>query len=73
MYCVSYYCYSTVLFCRRLYHCFAFVWLFLNIFVGIFAAILRILMTAIFSLLLVMRMDRNVLMKGFEKFDIGKP
>ena len=30
-------------------------------------------MTAVLSLLLVMRMDRNVLMKGFENFDIGKP
>ena len=48
------------------------MWLFLNLFVGIFSAIKRIITSAVLSLLLVMRMDRVVLMKGFEQFDSGE-
>ena len=58
--------------CRRLYHLFSYVWLFLNLFVGLFSAFKRIITSAVLSLLLVMRMDRVVLMKGFERFDIGE-
>ena len=58
--------------CRHLYHFFSYVWLFLNLFVGIFSAFIRIITSAVLSLLLVMRMDRVVLMKGFERFDFGE-
>ena len=58
--------------CRRLYHLFSYMWLFLNLFVGLFSAFKRIITSAVLSLLLVMRMDRVVLMKGFERFDFGE-
>ena len=39
---------------------------------GVLTAILRIFLTQLFSLLLMVRLDRVVLMKGFECCDIGK-
>jgi hypothetical protein len=49
----------------------SYVLVFQNTIVGITSAFIRILYTILFGLLLLFRLDRVVLMKGFEKFDKG--
>ena len=44
---------------------------FQNAVVGITSAFIRILYSMLFGLLLLFRLDRVVLMKGFERFDKG--
>ena len=46
--------------------------LFYNALIGLVGAFLRILFSAVFGMLLIFRVDRVVLMKGFEFFDFGK-
>ena len=46
--------------------------LFYNALIGLVGAFLRILFSAVFGILLIFRVDRVVLMKGFEFFDFGK-
>ena len=57
---------------RRLWNWFEYVFFFYNTIVGFFAAILRIMVAALFSLLLLFRLDTVILMKGFEFGDTGK-
>lgn len=45
--------------------------MFQNVVVGVASAFIRILYTTLFGLLLLFRLDRVVLMKGFEQFDEG--
>ena len=59
--------------CRRLFDWFAFILFFYNGIAGVFGAILRALMSSMFGLLLLFRLDRIVLMKGFERYDFGEP
>ena len=56
---------------RRLYNWVAYILLFQNAFVGFFSAILRVLKSALFGLIIVTRLDRVLYMKGFERFDSG--
>ena len=57
---------------RRFFHWFAYVLLFQNAFVGLFSTFIRIIISLAFGLILFMRLDKVVLMKGFEFFDFGK-
>ena len=57
--------------CRRLFNWFAFILFFYNGIAGLVGAILRALMASLFGLLLLFRLDRIVLMKGFEAYDFG--
>lgn len=59
-------------FCRRLFNWFAFILFFYNGIAGLVGAILRAFMSSFFGLLLLFRLDRIVLMKGFEAFDFGE-
>jgi hypothetical protein len=43
--------------------------MFQNALIGLFSALLRILYSAIFGFILLMKLDRPLLMKGFESFD----
>jgi len=58
--------------CSRLYNWFAFVLFFYNGIAGFVSAILRTIMSSLFSLILLFRLDQVILIKGFERFDIGK-
>ncbi len=49
----------------------SYIFIFQNTVVGITSAFIRILYTMLFGLLLLFRLDRVVLMKGFERFDKG--
>ena len=56
----------------RVFNCLAFVLIFYNGLAGILAAVLRGLLSVAFNVLLFIRLDRLLLMKGFEKFDKGR-
>ena len=49
----------------------SYILVFQNTVVGITSAFVRILYSLLFGLLLLFRLDRVVLMKGFERFDKG--
>ncbi len=57
---------------RRCFHFFSFGFIFMNAFVGIFSTILRMITALAVGLLLFIRLDKVLLMKGFEYFDRGK-
>lgn len=64
---------SNANFCyRRLFNWFSFLLFFYNGFAGFVNAILRTLLASLFTLLLLFRLDRVVLMRGFERFDFGE-
>jgi hypothetical protein len=48
------------------------VLIFYNGLAGVLAAVLRGLLSVAFNLLLFIRLDRVILMKGFERFDKGR-
>ncbi len=48
-----------------------FVLFIYNTIIGLAAALFRVLVSATMGLLLMLRLDRVILMKGFEPFDIG--
>ncbi len=48
-----------------------FVLFIYNTIIGLAAALFRVLISATMGLLLMLRLDRVILMKGFEPFDIG--
>ena len=56
---------------RRTFNCFAFALIFYNGLAGVLAAVLRGVLSLAFNLLLFLRLDRLILMRGFEKFDKG--
>ena len=56
----------------RAFHWFTYIMFFHNVVVGITSALLRIFYSIGFGLLLLFRLDRVVLMHGFENFDGGK-
>ena len=58
--------------CRRLFHWFSYTLFVYNAILGLLMAVVRLLLSALFSLLLLIRMDRVVLMKGFEAWDFGE-
>ncbi len=60
------------LLCRRLFNWFSFLLFFYNGFAGFVNAILRTLLASLFTILLLFRLDRVVLMRGFERFDFGE-
>ena len=55
----------------RLFNWLAYILFFYNGIAGFISAILRTLMSSLFSLLLLFRLDQVVLLKGFEQFDFG--
>ena len=57
---------------RRLFHWFSYTLFVYNALLGLLAALLRVLITMLFTSALMVRLDRVVLMKGFESWDIGK-
>lgn len=61
----------TVITNLRWYHFLTYLLYFQNIVVGITSALLRVLYSVAFGLLLLFRLDRVVLMKGFERYDSG--
>ena len=56
---------------RRLYHWFTYMMFFLDAFIGLISCFIRILLSMLFGLLFIMRMDRVVLMRGLESLDTG--
>ncbi|XP_064406724.1 stimulated by retinoic acid gene 6 protein-like isoform X2 [Halichondria panicea] len=56
---------------RRLFNWFAYILFFYNGIAGFVSAILRTLMSVVFSLLLLFRLDQVVLIRGFEQFDFA--
>ncbi len=59
------------LFFRRVYHVTNFFLFFFNIILGLFSCLKRILFSVVFGTLLISRLDRCLLMRGFETFDAG--
>ena len=57
---------------RNLFSWFSFILFFYNGLAGFVGAIFRIAMSAIFSLILLFRLDEVALMKKFDGFDFGK-
>ena len=57
--------------CRRLFNWFAYLLFLYNGFAGFVSAILRMIITAVISLLLLFRLDTTILPRGFEVFDSG--
>ena len=63
---------STILLsCRKIFQWFMFVLFIYNTIIGLASALFRVLISATMGLLLMLRLDRVILMKGFEPFDIG--
>ena len=58
-------------FLRRIYHIVSFYLFFFNVVLGLFSCLRRILMSLVFGLMLISRLDRCLLMRGFERFDAG--
>ena len=58
--------------CRRIFHWFSYTLFIYNAVLGLLMAVVRLLLSTLFSLLLLIRMDRVVLMKGFELWDLGE-
>ena len=58
--------------CRRVYRVVDFVFYFFNVLLGFFSCIKRILFSVAFGTILISRLDRPLLMKGFETFDTGQ-
>ena len=56
---------------RRLFNWFAFVLFFYNGIAGVFSALLRVIMSSTFGLLLLFRVDKIVFVKGYEAYDFG--
>ncbi|PIK47401.1 putative stimulated by retinoic acid protein 6 protein-like [Apostichopus japonicus] len=54
---------------REGFHNFSYFLVFLNVLVGVVAAVVRVMTSLLLGLFLVMRIDRPILMKGFEKLD----
>ena len=57
---------------RRFYHITSFYLFFFNVVLGFFSCLRRLLMSMVFGLILISRLDRCLLMRGFERFDTGK-
>ncbi len=57
---------------RRVFHWVSYFLFIYDAISGLLTAIFRALMTQVLSLLLMIRLDRIVLMKGFEFCDVGK-
>lgn len=56
---------------RRFYHIVSFYLFFFNVILGLFSCLRRILLSLVFGLILISRLDRCLLMRGFERFDAG--
>ena len=56
---------------KRLYHWFTYMMFFHDAFIGLISCFIRILLSMLFSLLFIMRMDHVVLMRGLESLDTG--
>ncbi|XP_064406077.1 receptor for retinol uptake STRA6-like isoform X4 [Halichondria panicea] len=56
---------------QKIFQWFMFVLFIYNTIIGLAAALFRVLISATMGLLLMLRLDRVILMKGFEPFDIG--
>lgn len=56
---------------RRVFHWTTYVLFFYNVILGLTSALLRIVYSMTFGLVLMFRLDRVVLMRGFERFDAG--
>lgn len=54
---------------REGFHNFSYFLVFLNVLVGVVAAVVRVMTSLLLGLFLVMRIDRPILMRGFEKLD----
>ena len=61
----------SVFFYRRLFHVFTFFFLFYYALVGLFKAILRIILTAVLNLFYLSRLDTALTIKGWEWLDKG--
>lgn len=62
---------DVTVFSSRFFNCFAFVMVIYNCFAGFIGAIIRVLLSAGISLLLVFRLDKFVLATGYEFMDFG--
>ena len=56
---------------RRFYHITSFYLFFFNVVLGLFSCLRRLLMSMVFGLILISRLDRCLLMRAFERFDTG--
>ncbi|XP_064406072.1 receptor for retinol uptake STRA6-like isoform X8 [Halichondria panicea] len=56
---------------QKIFQWFMFVLFIYNTIIGLASALFRVLISATMGLLLMLRLDRVILMKGFEPFDIG--
>jgi len=56
---------------RKIFHWFGFMLFVYNTIVGLATAVLRVIISTILGLVLMLRLDRVILMKGFELLDIG--
>ncbi|XP_041465099.1 stimulated by retinoic acid gene 6 protein-like isoform X1 [Lytechinus variegatus] len=56
---------------RRLFHVQVYFFFFVNVIIGLASCLLRIFKSVLFGLLLVGRIDRCLLMRGFELYDSG--
>ena len=57
---------------RNVYNWFSYFFFIYNSIIGFVAAILRLLLSALFGTLLLFRLDRNIMMEGFECTDWGQ-
>ncbi|KAL5515951.1 hypothetical protein EMCRGX_G001202 [Ephydatia muelleri] len=62
---------DTVITHIQLYHWWTYVFFIINTFSGLLSSFLRSLCSAVIVLLLLLRMDRNIYIKGLERFDRG--
>jgi len=56
---------------RRMFSIISYVFVFLNVIVGLFSCLLRLIKGMILGLLYLPRLDRSCLMQGFQKWDKG--
>lgn len=56
---------------RKVYHNFSFFLFFFYILIGLFKCIKRVLYSLVIGLIFVPRLDRSVLVSGFEHYDNG--
>ena len=61
-----------MLYCRQIYFLVDFILFFFNVLLGFISCIRRILFSMIFGTILISRLDRPLLMRGYERFDAGQ-
>lgn len=61
-----------VLLPRRAFHCFTYFFFFYNVVLGLGACLLRLVRSLVLGVMLLARIDRTIMPRGYEARDLGE-